>query len=101
MHRVGIIVIQLVFLVCRESGDHKRPGNGSQQFPPNSSRALMCSDCSMPIEDYSEDVIVLCIVLAETYLNHDLNQAAGMVYEMILNVSNIAHTQIYSWQNPE
>lgn len=87
--------------IYSESGDHKRNGNGPQQGPLGLSRRLTCSDCSMPIEDYSEDVIVLCIVSAETYLNHDLNQAAGMVYEMILSVSNIAHTQIYSWQNPE
>ena len=53
------------------------------------------------MDSYSEETIVLCIVTAETYLNHDLNQAASMVYDMILSISRIANSLFYSWQNFE
>lgn len=65
------------------------------------SRKFNCVDCGRAVEEYSEEIIVLCIVSAETYLNHDLNQAASMVYEMIHSIGNIATSNIYTWQSSE
>ena len=65
------------------------------------SRRYGCSQCGQPLEEYSEEVIVMCIVITEAYLNHDLNLAASMVYDMIHSISDLATLQIYCWQNAE
>jgi len=62
-------------------------------------RAPSCPECKGPIDSYSEETIVLCIVAVETYLHHDLQRAASMVYDMLRSVSKVASFQIYSWQN--
>ena len=87
-------------LYCSDSADLTTRGS-AMLTPSNSVRRVNCPECSLPMDSYSEETIVLCIVTAETYLNHDLNQAASMVYDMILSISRIANSLFYSWQNFE
>ena len=85
---------------CSESADMSKHGGGFLT-PSNSVRRVHCPECSLPMDSYTEETIVLCIVTAETYLNHDLQQAASMIYDMIESISRIASTLIYSWQSHE
>ncbi|XP_067932089.1 protein unc-79 homolog [Watersipora subatra] len=80
-----------------ESADGKHPG----LTPSDSVRRTQCPECYLPVDSYTEETLVLCIVAVETYLNHDLQQAAGVVYDMIRSISRIANSLLYTWQSPD
>ena len=52
----------------------------------------------MPIEEYSEDEIGLCLTILETFINEEPGLVAPLLPEILLTVSRIARHPQYSWE---
>ena len=57
-----------------------------------------CTKCGMPIEEYSEDEIGLCITVLETFISEEPSLVAPLLPEILLSVSRIARNPQYSWE---
>ena len=57
-----------------------------------------CTRCGMPIEEYSEDEIGLCLTILETFINEEPALVAPLLPEILLTVSRIARHPQYSWE---
>ena len=52
----------------------------------------------MPIEEYSEEEIGLCITILETFISEEPSLVAPLLPEILLSVSRIARNPQYSWE---
>lgn len=57
-----------------------------------------CTRCGMPIEEYNEDEIGLCITVLEMFISEEPSLVAPLLPEILLSVTRIARNPCYSWE---
>ncbi|KAJ8708993.1 hypothetical protein PYW07_008819 [Mythimna separata] len=65
---------------------------------PDVELCYRCAECGTAVEQYSDEELGLCIIVLATFVHREPAAAAGMLPQLLHNVSRVVQLGNYSWQ---
>ncbi|KAJ0172402.1 hypothetical protein K1T71_012375 [Dendrolimus kikuchii] len=81
-----------------ETKQGRRAAHANTAPRPDTTLCYRCAECGTAVEQYSDEELGLCVIALATFVHREPAAAAGMLPQLLNNVSRVVQLGNYSWQ---